>query len=255
LWINGGIGIVFATLVDNRATSTATEGACSMSDADRVTIKAFDTTDEAKDAERLLLEHGLSKDVVSRKGKKLRVAAEHEDQARALLAGSGESIVSSAQTSLHTVADGVQTVAGRMSDGAQSAASTLSDTAQGVTNTVSDTMHAVASTVADQVGGAVGVASERVADLAMTVREYGTDASGVQRQVARTTAGALDRTAYYLREGDINVVVDDLRDAIRRNPGRSLLLGLGLGYLARSALGDTATSGASPGASHASSDA
>ncbi len=211
-----------------------------MSDADRVTIKAFDTTDEAKDAERLLLDQGLSKDVVSRKGKKLKVAAEHEDQARSILGNSnGLGLVSAAQAPLDVVADGVQTVAGKVADAAQSATSTVSDTAQSVTSTVSDTVQGVTSTVADQVGIAVDAASGRVAELATSVREYGADSSGVQRQVTRTTASALDRAAYYLREGDINVVLDDLRDTIRRNPGRSLLLGLGLGYLARTTLVDT----------------
>jgi hypothetical protein len=226
-----------------------------MSDADRVTIKAFNTTDEAKDAERLLLDHGLNKDVVSRKGKKLRVTAEREDEARSILGAGASGVFSSDQAPVSTVVDGVQTVAGKVADATQSAASTVSDTVQTATSTVSDTVQSVTTTVVDQVGGVVDAAGERVAELAVTVREYGADGSGVQRQVARTTAGALDRTAYYLRQGDINIVLDDLRAAIRRSPGRSLLVGLGLGYLARTSFGDATTNAKSTRDAKSSLDA
>lgn len=226
-----------------------------MSDADRVTIKAFNTTDEAKDAERRLLDHGLSKDVVSRKGKKLKVVAAREDEARSILADEAPEVLSTDHAPLNTVVDNVQVVVDKVSDVAHSATSTVSDTVQSATNTVSDTVQNVTSTVVNQVGGAVSAAGERVAELATTVHEYGADGSGVQRRVAQTTAGALDRTAYYLQEGDINVVLDDLRATIRRNPGWSLLIGLGLGYLARTTLGDTTASGEGTGGRSASSDA
>ena len=223
-----------------------------MSTPERVTIKEYETTEEAKDAENLLLRSGLTKDTVSRRGKTIRVLAPYETEARALLAGgtsatatyagvgltdplAGATPVSSGQDAATSTTDKVTDAASSVTDTVQQAASSAVDTAQQAASTVVETLQEAARPVTSQVGRAAEVAADKVEGLASTVRQGGASpqAPAVQRQAAQTTASALDKTAQYLRQGDVRVMLEDLRSVVRRKPGRSLLLGLGLGYLAR----------------------
>ena len=74
---------------------------------------------------------------------------------------------------------------------------------------------------------------EQVADTLAQTADNDELSEGT-RQVAATTVNILDRTSEYLRNGDVGIVVDDFRSIVRRHPLRSLVVGLGLGYLARS---------------------
>lgn len=225
-----------------------------MSSKDRVTIKTYDSTDDAKAAEALLVEMGLPKESVSRSGKKIRVDAQRESEARALIegtvpstnGGSGMTDSLAGSTSGAYGTQGETSVTGQVADTASSAATTVADTASSAVDTVVDSAQQVAGAVADSVQGATSAVSGQVAtvadtaasgveSLADTVWQSGMQpgAPAVQQQVAQTTANVLDKTAEYLRARDVNLILEDLRSAIRRNPGRTLLLGLGLGYLAR----------------------
>ena len=131
----------------------------------------------------------------------------------------------------------VQEAAGAVVDKAQDAAGAVAEKAQDVASAVADRAEAVTSAVTGKVDQVSNTAADKVEQLADTVAQtvYSGDTPPVQRQVAETTLNVLDRTAEYLRAGDLNLVVEDLRGAVRRHPLRSLALGLGLGYLARGA--------------------
>jgi len=233
--------------------------------ADYVTLRDYDTVLEAKAAEQELVLGGITG--VTRTGKKLKVDATYESQARALLAGSdtpadaiadvgsttvntasnmastaadtassaASTVANTATNAVSTAADVAQGAASTMVDTASSAASTVVDTAQYVASSAAETVQDAASAVTTQASKVTSVAADRVQDLADTIRQSGNtpDASGVQRQAAQTTAGVLDKTSQYIGPGGLQTLVSDVRSSIRRNPLRSLLIGLGVGYLLR----------------------
>lgn len=134
------------------------------------------------------------------------------------------------------VTETVQQVASSAADSIQGVASSVADTAQDAVSGVVDKVQDVTGAVADQANRVTEAAASQVETLADTVYQQAATpgAPALQRNVAETTVNVLDRTAEYLRQGDLSLVLEDLRSAIRRNPGRSLLLGLTLGYFARS---------------------
>jgi len=134
------------------------------------------------------------------------------------------------------VTETVQQVAASTVDNIQEVASTVADTAQEAVSGVVDKVQDVTGAVADQASRVTNAAADQVNTLADTVYQQAVspDAPALQRNVAETTVNVLDRAAEYLREGDVGLIFEDLRSAIRRNPGRSVLLGLAAGYLARS---------------------
>lgn len=272
--------------------------------SERVTVREYDTADDAKAAEALLIESGLTSDIVSRSGRKLRVVSGWEDEARSLLSGAGplaadplapglgdpvldaaamttpadevmpptdyyvedqgsgvsgaaasaadtargaaSSAAQTAQSAASTVAGTAQSAATTAADTVQSAASSAAGTVQSAASTVSDTVQDVAAPVTDQISKVTQPAAEQVHNLARTVRQRGAtpQTPGIVRVPAETTADVLEKTSQYLRHPDLNIMVEDLRGAVRRYPVRSLLAGLGLGYLLRS----TIFSGGVPGA-------
>lgn len=161
-------------------------------------------------------------------------------------------VVDTAQDAVAATAGAVATTAGAVVDTAQdvvvATAGVVADTAGAVVDTAQDAVAATAGAVqqatstvtnavagkVDQVTDAAAGTVEQLADTVVTAA-YGNDVSQGTRAVADTTVNVLDRTAEYLRNGDLSIVVEDLRDVVRRHPLRSIILGLGLGYLARGA--------------------
>lgn len=117
----------------------------------------------------------------------------------------------------------------------QQATEAVTNTVQSVADTVSSQVEQVTTAAADRVEQVTNAAADRVEQLSDTVAQtiVDGDAPRVQRQVAETTVNVLDRTAEYLRTGDVDLMLEDLRDVVRQHPLRSLAIGLGLGYLAR----------------------
>jgi len=239
--------------------------------SERVTVREYPTADDAKAAEELLLASGLTSDIVSRSGKKIRVIAKWEADALAVLEGTmttvnvvGGPTVAPVATDYYTeeastgvtdkAKDAASTAAGTVTGAASSAAGTVTSAASSATDTVSsaastatDTVAQVASTAADKVQGATsGVTTQidqatnaladRIETAAATIQEKGASpqAPAAQRAVAQTAANVLDKTAQYIEHPSGSVILNDLRGAVRRHPIRSLLVGLGLGFLARS---------------------
>lgn len=236
--------------------------------SERVTIREYDTTDDAKAAETLLLESGLTSDIVSRSGKRIRVVEGWEDQARSLLEGvapdrdvlgatgtatttdsSGTSATDKAKDTASSAASTVQGAASSAAGKVSGAASSATDTVQGAASTATDTVQQAAGAAAEKVQDATGAVTDqvdratnavaaRVHDLATTVREKGAspDAPGIQQAVVGSTANVLEKTSQYLEQPSSGVILQDLRNAVRRSPGRTLLMGFGLGYLLRSTI-------------------
>jgi hypothetical protein len=189
--------------------------------ASYVTLRVYDTVMEATEAEHQLARGGIAG--VTRSGTQVQVDATYAGQARAVLAGSAPPTT--------TVAHG----ASAARDTAHQAASTVGDMAQHVASSAAETVQDAASAVTTQASKVTTVAADRVQDLADSIRQSGSspDASGVQRQAAQTTASVLDKTAQYLGPGGLHTLVGDVRSSIQRNPLRSLVIGLGVGYLLR----------------------
>lgn len=83
------------------------------------------------------------------------------------------------------------------------------------------------ATGADSATSRVG---ERIESISHSMRER---AGGDGRMGAATNAMAerLEHVGTYLREKDVGTMVEDLSGTIRRHPMRSLLVGVGVGYL------------------------
>ncbi len=56
--------------------------------------------------------------------------------------------------------------------------------------------------------------------------------AGGTNKVADTTNRGIDRVAMYLKKKDSQAMMNDLQEAVRRNPGKSILVGVLLGVLA-----------------------
>ena len=170
-------------------------------------------------------------------------------------AGAVGAVVDTAQDAASATAGAVGQVAGTVVDTAQDAVSATAGAVADVASAVVDTAQQATSTVTNAVSGTVGQVSDaaatKVEQLSDTVIEtaYSPNVSEGTRAVAETTVNVLDRTAEYLRDGDLGVIAEDLRSVVRRHPLRSIILGLGLGYLARGAFFPAApkpTSGSRP---------
>ncbi len=239
--------------------------------SERVTVREYPNTDDAKAAEELLLGSGLTSDIVSRSGKKIRVVANWEADANAVLEGTlttvdvmGGPVTAPVATDYYTeegstgVTDKAKDVASTAADTVTGAASTASGAVTGAASKATDTVSSAASTATDTVTQAASTAVDKVQDAtsgvttqidkasnaladrigtaAAAIQEKGASpqAPAAQRAVAQTTANVLDKTAQYIEHPSGSVILDDLRGAVRRHPLRSLLVGLGLGFLARS---------------------
>jgi hypothetical protein len=189
--------------------------------ANDVTLRVYDTVMEAEEAVRQLARGGIAG--VRRSGTQVQVDATSAGQARAVLAGS--------DPPTNTIATG----ASAARDTAQHAASTVVDTAQHGASSAAGTVQDAAHAVTTQASKVTSVAADRVQAVADTIRQSGSrpDASGVQRQAAQTTASVLDKTAQYIGPGGLHTLVGDVRSSIQRHPLRSLVIGVGVGYLLR----------------------
>ncbi len=228
--------------------------------SERVTVREYPNTDDAKAAEELLLGSGLTSDIVSRSGKKIRVIANWEADAIAVLEGTlttvdvmGGPVTAPVATDYYTeegstgVTDKAKGVTSTAADTVTGAASSATDTVSSAASTATDTVTQTASTAVDkvqdatsgvttQIDKASNALADRIQTAAATVQEKGASpqSPAVQRTVAQTTANVLDKTAQYIEHPSGSVMLNDLRGAVRRHPLRSLLVGLGLGFLARS---------------------
>jgi hypothetical protein len=200
----------------------------------KTTPKPADNRNSAETIEgRVIYGPGYEDQTEERAGTETVTAS---DQAGA--SGTGDMGQETIATAADTAQETTSSVAETAGDVVSSATATVQQAATAVVDTTQQATSAVTDAVTDKVGLVSGAAANQVERLADTIAQAASsgDAPRVQRQVAETTANVLDQTAEYLRTGDTGAILKDLRNGISRHPLRSLAIGLGLGYLARSVL-------------------
>jgi ElaB/YqjD/DUF883 family membrane-anchored ribosome-binding protein len=103
------------------------------------------------------------------------------------------------------------------------------DKAQQVAGDVQEKAAQLGDQATDQINSAMSTAGQQLNTLAQTVRERAPDAQ--VRDLADTTAGALERSGAYLEKANIDTVRSDLETLIRNHPVESVAIGLGIGFL------------------------
>ncbi|GAB4187856.1 MAG: hypothetical protein Fur005_49470 [Roseiflexaceae bacterium] len=103
------------------------------------------------------------------------------------------------------------------------------DKAHQVAGDVQDKAAQLGDQATDQINSAMSTAGQQLNTLAQTVRERAPDTQ--IRDLADTTADALERSGTYLEKANIDTVRSDLETLIRNHPVESVVLGLGLGFL------------------------
>ncbi len=117
-------------------------------------------------------------------------------------------------------ADKAQDLVGKITDRAQEIAGDVADRAK-------DMAHA-AGHKADDITHRAGRAIESLGD---TIRDKGPH-DGMAGSVSGSMAKNLEGVGHYLQEEGISGMANDVANLVRKNPIPSLLLALGIGYLA-----------------------
>jgi hypothetical protein len=123
---------------------------------------------------------------------------------------------------------GTAGVTDRLQQGREAVTDKLSqvrDKAGNLKSTLADKLEAGANSLRErgqsgQLAGAMGGATAGVSDERM-------------QQLSGTAANALQKSATFLREGDLQASIEE---QVRTNPGRTLLVALGVGYMLGKAL-------------------
>ena len=119
-------------------------------------------------------------------------------------------------------------------------AAKMSDTAQSVKETMTDAANSARQKVAEtgrQTTGRIdekrGPTADALQNAASTLHEKAEDLPGGQsvKSAAHSAADKLESTAGYIREHDIRAMLSDVEDVVKRNPGPSLLIAAGIGFL------------------------
>jgi len=108
----------------------------------------------------------------------------------------------------------------------QDAASSASETAQ---NLMSQSRE-VAGNLGQKAGEALSNVGEQIHSLASNLRGRASQ-EGVLGSAAAVVADGLDTGATYIEEQNLNDMVEDVSNVIRRYPIQSVLLGMGVGFL------------------------
>jgi hypothetical protein len=97
-------------------------------------------------------------------------------------------------------------------------------------STLADKLEAGATSLRNQGGGA-GAGTPQLAGAGATATA--TTSSDPMARLAGPAADAMERTAQFLREGDLKATIEN---QVRTNPARTLLIAVGVGYLLGKAL-------------------
>jgi ElaB/YqjD/DUF883 family membrane-anchored ribosome-binding protein len=101
--------------------------------------------------------------------------------------------------------------------------------AQQVAGDVQEKAAELGTQASDQINSAMSTAGQQLNTLAQTVRERAPDTK--IRDLADTTAGALERSGTYLENANLDTVRSDLQTIIRDHPVEAVAVGLGIGFL------------------------
>lgn len=101
-------------------------------------------------------------------------------------------------------------------------------------HTVKEKASTLKATLADKLEA--GAERLRQRSATANVSEAGQEVQGNVRKVGTKVASGMESTADWIRNADVNQVKDGVERQVRTNPGRSLLVALGLGYVLGRAL-------------------
>jgi hypothetical protein len=104
------------------------------------------------------------------------------------------------------------------------------DKTGGVVATMSVKAREFGATAAKRANQAAPVIGEKMKSLASVIRRK-VPQEGKIGTTATKVAGGLESASYYLQEKKFDHLGEDFRGLVRRYPLRSLLIGLGLGFL------------------------
>jgi hypothetical protein len=122
------------------------------------------------------------------------------------------------------LADRAKDAAGEAKDRLSDAGSTVRDRAGQAKNSLADALEAGADRLRNR-GGQQLAGSTGYGDSSVT-----TDGGRVA-EIGERVAGGLQSSADWLREADIDGLRQGVEKQVRENPGRTLLIAVGLGYL------------------------
>lgn len=118
-----------------------------------------------------------------------------------------------AKDAMNTAADAAKQAADRASELGRDAAHQAADLGRSTVDRL------------DSTRGPVAEGLHRTADA---IRSY---APGTVGDQARSAADAVDSAAGYIRSRDVRSMASDLTDAVRKNPGPSLIAAVAVGFL------------------------
>lgn len=101
--------------------------------------------------------------------------------------------------------------------------------AQQVADDVQEKAAQLGNQATEQINSAMSSAGQQLNTLAQTVRERAPDTQ--VRDLADTTASALERSGTYLENANVDMIRRDLEAVIRNHPVEAVAIGLGLGFL------------------------
>jgi hypothetical protein len=117
-------------------------------------------------------------------------------------------------------------VAGQAQEKLSDAGSVVRERAGNVKNTLADALEAGADRLRSRGGG-----QQQLAGATGYGDQSTTTDGGKVAQIGDRVAGGLQSSADWLREADIDNLRQGVERQVRDNPGRTLLIAVGLGYL------------------------
>ncbi|MFN2565713.1 MAG: hypothetical protein ABR499_12010 [Gemmatimonadaceae bacterium] len=124
------------------------------------------------------------------------------------------------------IADRAKNVAGQAQERLSDVGSTVRDRAGNVKNTLADALEAGAERLRSRGG------QQQLAGTTGSVEgSTSIDGGGRVAEIGNRVAGGLQTSADWLREADLDGLRQGVERQVRENPGRTLLIAVGLGYL------------------------
>ena len=129
----------------------------------------------------------------------------------------------------------IDSVTDKWNGGIHEEAAKVSDVVGDLANQVKDKVSQFGRTATQKVDDSRASTAEAIQGSAASLRSAGQSSSEALTSAANMTAGKLESTAQYLRENDFAGMMKDLEHVVRRNPTRSIVAALAVGFLAGAA--------------------
>jgi hypothetical protein len=133
------------------------------------------------------------------------------------------------------VADRAKEMASNLGDKAKEATNTMANKAEGATSYVGHKAEDAAAYVSGKADDATAAVGGGLRSLGSTLRQKAPN-EGMMGDASSAVANTLERTGRHLQEEGFRGIIDDVTNAIRRNPIPALFVGIGVGFLLARAL-------------------